>query len=263
MKRNSNAKPEEEPGRRQDEVSAQRASERLSRYRRERCGLTQEEMARRIGINQRTYAHYENGRYPPGKVLSELAARGLNIQWLLTGRGPVDFRLASGGAAPPEEEYGRPGRGGLPPARSGSGRKAELIPVFFLFGDREESEERPVVDWMDRERAYVRYGLEPERLRLAVAGSDAMKEVIRPGDRLRVAKWRESDGLVDGQIYVLKGRVGRSIHRVQTAGEKVHVLSENRAYENDTLRLEDFRERYEILAWVVDVIRSVWVPPRR
>ncbi|WP_237902904.1 hypothetical protein [Azospirillum brasilense] len=67
-------------------------------------------MSRRFRLGENTWQSYElNGKLPKGETLSELAALGIDMNWLLTGRGSmrtVAGRLESGDGAlplPPRE----------------------------------------------------------------------------------------------------------------------------------------------------------------
>lgn len=62
---------------------------------REFLGETQKTMSRRFRLGENTWQSYElNGKLPKGETLSELAALGIDMNWLLTGRGTM--RTASG-----------------------------------------------------------------------------------------------------------------------------------------------------------------------
>jgi phage repressor protein C with HTH and peptisase S24 domain len=63
-------------------------SERLRAFR-NTLEMSQSDMAEKLEMNPRTYSNYENGRLPPQDVLSDLARIGLNLNWHLTGEGPM------------------------------------------------------------------------------------------------------------------------------------------------------------------------------
>lgn len=61
------------------------------RYARERGGLTQSELARRVGLRPQAVQFIEAGHVRRPRSLVELAqVLGVNAQWLLFGRGPVE-----------------------------------------------------------------------------------------------------------------------------------------------------------------------------
>ena len=64
------------------------ASRRLKLFR-EMLGLSQKELAEKIGFSQRAISHWEKGESDiPTMALINLKAKlGLNIDWLLTGEG--------------------------------------------------------------------------------------------------------------------------------------------------------------------------------
>lgn len=69
-------------------------SDRLKRVR-ESLGYTQKEMAKAISTNPQTWQVYEAGKsVPGGNVLEALARMGFNVNWILTGNGPI--RLSEG-----------------------------------------------------------------------------------------------------------------------------------------------------------------------
>ncbi len=62
---------------------------------REFLGETQKTMSRRFRLGENTWQSYElNGKLPKGETLAELAALGIDMNWLLTGRGSM--RMAAG-----------------------------------------------------------------------------------------------------------------------------------------------------------------------
>jgi len=53
-------------------------------------GLSQQQMASRIGVSLNSYGRYERGARSPGAdELSRLRESGISIDWLLTGEGPL------------------------------------------------------------------------------------------------------------------------------------------------------------------------------
>ena len=81
-------------------------AQRLKRYRRER-GLTQQELADRIGVSNKSVSRWESGSYPDVPTLLSLArALDVTVDALLrrTGGGTYRLRLihgCHGGTAPP------------------------------------------------------------------------------------------------------------------------------------------------------------------
>jgi transcriptional regulator with XRE-family HTH domain len=66
--------------------------ERIRAYR-ESLSLSQEKFASAFGGTKRAIQNNESGKTAPNsKLLRELARRGLNVNWLLTGNGPMLFR---------------------------------------------------------------------------------------------------------------------------------------------------------------------------
>lgn len=85
--------------------------ERL-RILREFWGLTQREMAGKVGVTGAAWQHYESGlNVPGGQVLGSLALHGVNLNWLMIGAGEM-FRHEGQGEPDelpriPPEEYRR------------------------------------------------------------------------------------------------------------------------------------------------------------
>lgn len=64
---------------------------------RKHFGLDQRAMAGLVAIPYRTYQAYEQGRQPPKTpVLQRLGARGINLDWLVVGRGDMTVDGAPG-----------------------------------------------------------------------------------------------------------------------------------------------------------------------
>jgi transcriptional regulator with XRE-family HTH domain len=60
------------------------------RFRREECHLTQENLAKAIGVSNTTIQNYEAGQFPKGEYAIGLAqALGCSLDWLLMGTGSV------------------------------------------------------------------------------------------------------------------------------------------------------------------------------
>ncbi len=64
--------------------------ERL-RFLRKRLGLSQKEMAQKLGISRVALARYENNkRYPDTAILAKIAQiLGVSLDWLVTGKGEM------------------------------------------------------------------------------------------------------------------------------------------------------------------------------
>lgn len=90
---------------------------------REFLGETQKTMSRRFRLGENTWQSYElNGKLPKGETLSELAALGIDMNWLLTGRGSM--RTAAGR---PES-----GDGALPLSQRKSGASGSVLDLALL-----------------------------------------------------------------------------------------------------------------------------------
>lgn len=84
---------------------AQKIAQRLVNVRKS-VGLSQGDFAKEVAnVSRRTWQDYELGTArPSGKVLETLASNGFNIQWVLTGAGPMyakDLQHTGGGISGP------------------------------------------------------------------------------------------------------------------------------------------------------------------
>src|SRR5690606_22554372 len=56
-----------------------------------RIGCSQKKMGPLLSIGTNSWPRYENGeQIPGGKVLAALAREGFNVNWVLTGEGPME-----------------------------------------------------------------------------------------------------------------------------------------------------------------------------
>lgn len=71
-------------------------SDRLKRVRKA-VGVSQKEMDPLFGLGKRSWQRYESGKNVPGsKVIAELAQRGFDANWILTGKGEMRWPGAAG-----------------------------------------------------------------------------------------------------------------------------------------------------------------------
>ena len=78
-------------------------AKRISRTRKER-GITQTELARRVGVSQGTIGHIEAGRNDTSKYLGKISsALGVRAEWLEFGRGETTSEWPFPGVSP--EDY--------------------------------------------------------------------------------------------------------------------------------------------------------------
>nr|WP_282183974.1 helix-turn-helix transcriptional regulator [Azospirillum sp. OGB3] len=90
---------------------------------REFLGETQKTMSRRFHLGENTWQSYElNGKLPKGETLADLAALGIDMNWLLTGQGSM--RASPGHSAA--------GDGALPPASPEPGATRPVLDLALL-----------------------------------------------------------------------------------------------------------------------------------
>lgn len=176
-------------------------------------GLTQEQMARRLGVTTATYNRYEKGhREPTVGLLYRMAklAPGINAEWLLTGTGdPFDS----------EESH-----------RESSFLRVPLLVGTFAGEALDIGQLSP--NWLIAfNREWVRGELkcDPDSLFLMEMAGDSMAPTILPGDLVLVQ--RDSDIPSHDAIHVLRVGGAIQVRRLQwLSPEQVEILPDNSLY---------------------------------
>ena len=112
--------------------------------------MTQAELAMQIGIHIGQLKKYEQGRtVPGGDALAAIAATGVNVNWLLTGVGPMRADGAGQAAAQPPAG----GLGGAPPQAANSGDSPmagrfsrRMAALAGMLGNMPEPEANALID---------------------------------------------------------------------------------------------------------------------
>ncbi len=98
------------------------------RSERKRCGLTQEELGRSVGVSKRTIVNYESGRiYPKGRKMYSELARVLNVEASFLISEDEEFITLAG------EKHGAHGR-------MQAARLANEVSAMFAGGELDEDD---------------------------------------------------------------------------------------------------------------------------
>jgi len=190
-------------------------------------GVSLAQFGRMTGIPVSSLKKYERGSsVPGGMALRAMAGAGINLNWLLTGEGPM---LQSG-----EDGSGDNGRGGshsvLPshPLATGTSKRAtpgaDQIPDALAFKR----------DWLRHA-----FRTEPGDLCTCRVNSESMEPTLRSGSIILVDRRIDRLGCDDG-IYALTMKDHLLIRRVQRQPQHRAILtSDNPVYESFDVALDD------------------------
>jgi len=220
----------------ESERAGKRIGDRLREVARLLYDGNKSELARALEMKPSSFGKYIRGTRRPGaSVLERLTRLGVNVDWLLTGEGPILLESASSqrsSHAPREDVRSGHTR---PPQRKRSMSAAELsnldpafhpIPVVKprLKNGTLQLEQVGEPEWISAQAIQSDYGGSPDRLRTFVVASDRMAPTIRPGERARGVLLRSPvppTAISNGAVYLVRSMsriwVTR-LHRTQ-AGE--------------------------------------------
>ena len=233
-------------------------------------GYSQTEMAEKLEKGQRTYSHYENGRFPPEDALRSLVQLGLNPTWLLTGQGTMEMTGAPGSDGTPTEAL-------QPDAHDVSGvlrveeeetvaqleaLGIELHPIARVGVEADagtgvevypEDELEEVAEWLPAQVIRTRYKVPPWRVKRLLVRGNSMVPTLQPGQEVRIALWN-GEHLWDGRVYVLNSPFGVIIKRLRLRHDHLVIASDNPEEENLQLSGDEFNEHYRVVAWLLDKV---------
>lgn len=213
---------------------------------RESLGLNQKEIAQKLDIAYRSWQGYEDGdNIPGGKALGNIASMGINLNWLLTGKGvmalnetiyplaeepknaDIDGELGEGFVQIPRYEVAASAGGG------------SLI----------HSEQ--IVDHLTFKAEWVKnaLGVAPSSLALINVKGDSMEPTLSNGDVILIDM--SLDGFDDNAVYVLRLNGTLLVKRVKRNFDgSVLVSSDNVMYPPDTIK-NDLIETLNVVGRVV------------
>ncbi len=219
-------------------------------------------LARAIDMQPGSFTKYVQGERRPGAtVLKRLPRLGVNVNWLLTGEGPMLLDEE-------DEDAGSPSlssSAGNASAADGASHQASpayqpvpLVQVRVgaegeLMFDEIKEPERIRKSFIRR-----RYDIEPERLRLFRISSTMMADTIRPGDRVRGVRL-PPDTEVEGtakNVYLVLGPTGVFATRLHVNGEVV-LEGDNPEVDNRSLSQTEWDENFNPIARVLEVVRPL------
>lgn len=181
---------------------------------------------------------------PSAKMLSELSARGYNVNWLLRGEGPMRLE---GAAVAAEDDLAATGLVLLPlyaaPRASAGGGSLEIVEERRLMAVDEV--------WLRRT-----FAVSPRDVALMVADGESMEPTIRAGEILLFDKSETGIKLRDG-IYIVRLEGAVMVKRLQLMpGRHLKVASDNAAFEPYMIELTDGVD-FAVIGRVVFVFRRI------
>jgi len=237
---------------------------------REKWGLSQAELAERLGVGQSAVAQMEQGRHKPGfDVLEAFVSRlGAHPLFLLTGQGPpllappphptaASNRPATAGAAVPSEPWGLAALpAALPtvPTPTVPTPNVVLVPVPAQAGYRYLNAEA-AVPTDDCERLYLPLLGRGDFYGFEISG-ESMEPGLRAGDYVFGRPLPQPDALLSKHLYTLLYGSRLVTKRIQKlGGHHLRLLSDNPYYEPEDIQLADLRG-----IWTVERVFSRHLP---
>jgi transcriptional regulator with XRE-family HTH domain len=214
------------------------------------------ELARALSMKPGSFTKYLRGKRRPGaKILKRLTLMGVNINWFLTGEGPLlvpDSSRSSSSSMSVSELQNDP---------------AQYHPIPFvqvrLTDDGSlQLDEVDEPEWLSRHFIQTQYGVEPDRLREFRVSCNRMSSTIRTGDRVRaavVAADLPMAGLVEGQAYLMFGPDGVFATRVRQVApnDGIVLAGDNPEGTQYDLVPNDWGSSHRPIARILEVIRPM------
>ena len=170
------------------------------------------ELARSLGMKPGSFTKYLREKRRPGaKILKRLTRMGVNINWFLTGEGPIlrpDSSLNPSSSMSASELQND----------SVQYHPVPIVQVRITDDDTLRLDEVNEPEWLSAHFIKTRYGVEPDRLREFRVSCNRMSATIRTGDRVRAALVPTDlpmTGLIEGQAYLMFGPDGVFATRIR------------------------------------------------
>lgn len=196
------------------------AGDRIRAFR-EALGLTQQEMAAKIGVPFRTFQSYESGSSTPKfAYLQRLAELGCDIAWLITG---IPAAPMSAPVSQPQPDA--PATRAIPLYDAQFSAGKGLLPPENEWSQDVKLPE----DWVRRVT-----GRPPKNLIMAQAEGDSMEPTISSGDEMLIDITDRL--LTNGKIYALSVAGTLLVKRIQlSVSGIIKLISDNKDYDPEEI----------------------------
>jgi len=218
-------------------------------------------LARALNMKPGSFTKYLRGARTPGaSVLERLTQMGVNLNWFLTGKGPM---LLSGEEAPASPASDATTKSMSTAELQDDSRLYHPIPpvqVRLAEDGNLELDEVGEPEWVDQTSIRKRYGIEPKRIRDFRVSDNRMADTIRAGDRVRTALLPPDvsvEDLNEGAIYLLFGPDGVFFARVFGDDAEVQLVGDNPEGTDHSVPVDMWGEKIRPIARVLEIIRPV------
>ena len=224
-------------------------NERLRQIR-QKIGLTQAEFSLKFGIPQSTYAKYEKStRSIPYELMISLSQIGINLNWLLTGEGPMYLGGGEGKDLPPESAEFKTPSGKSYPVAQGATYSVPILASSVSAGNGQEwlpsdysGETLPTL-----ESFFLGYPKD-DIFAAKVVGDSMIGIDLLPGDYVYACHNRiEGNGLyvlvLDNETYVKRLEIDK-------IDRKIRIISENDHYPDKDVDPERVIILGKVIGWL-------------
>jgi transcriptional regulator with XRE-family HTH domain len=220
-------------------------------------------LARALSMKPGSFTKYLRGDRTPGaKILERLTRMGVNVNWFLTGDGPM---IIPGEGPSPSSSASKNDQGMS--AAELQNDPARYYPIPRVQVRLTESgdlrlDEVGEPEWLSEEFIRGQYDTEPDRLREFQVSSNRMAGTIRTGDRVRVALLPAdfpAHGLNDGSVYLFFGPDGVFVARAfrDEDGSGIQLVGDNPEGRDVDVPEEEWGAPVRPIARVLEAIRPL------
>jgi transcriptional regulator with XRE-family HTH domain len=214
------------------------------------------ELARALSMKPGSFTKYLRGKRRPGaKILKRITLMGVNINWFLTGEGPI-LRPDSSRSTSPSMSTSEL------QSDSAQYHPVPIVQVRLTDDDELRLDEVGEPEWLSQHFIRTQYGVEASRLREFRVSCNRMSSIIRTGDRVRaalVASNLPMTELVQDQSYLMFGPDGVFATRVREIVPENGLLLAGDNPEGNRYHItpEDWGSTYRPIAQVLEVIHPM------
>jgi transcriptional regulator with XRE-family HTH domain len=217
-------------------------------------------LARAMNMKPGSFSKYLRGNRKPGaSVLGRLVRLGVNMNWFLSGEGPMLIDVATEATEQEKDE--------AQTSFTVDGVTYHRIPsvqVRVETNGRFRLDERGQSEWIGEAYIRRRYGDAPDQIRSFSVPGNCMAPTIRTGDRVRaclVDDPERVEAVTEGTPYLILGPAGLFIMRPHTdaPGDDNEIILEgdNPKVEDKTIPLTQWGNTYRPVAQVLELIRPL------